>query len=276
MLEENEVRTMIDPNSRNDPKLQELMKVLIDWINDVLVGERIIVKDLAEDLYDGQVLQKLFEKLESEKLNVAEVTQSEIAQKQKLQTVLEKINETLKLPPRNIKWNVDSVHAKSLVAILHLLVALSQYFRAPIRLPDHVSIQVVVVQKREGILQSRQIQEEITGNTEALSGRHERDAFDTLFDHAPDKLNVVKKFADGVYLVLLMGLLEGYFVPLHSFFLTPDSFEQKVLNVSFAFELMQDGGLEKPKPRPEDIVNCDLKSTLRVLYNLFTKYRNVE
>lgn len=73
-----------------------------------------------------------------------------------------------------------------------------------------------------------------------------------------------------------MGLLEGYFVPLHSFFLTPDSFEQKVLNVSFAFELMQDGGLEKPKPRPEDIVNCDLKSTLRVLYNLFTKYRNVE
>ena len=35
---------------------------MIDWINDVLVGERIIVKDLAEDLYDGQVLQKLFGK----------------------------------------------------------------------------------------------------------------------------------------------------------------------------------------------------------------------
>nr|XP_019830810.1 PREDICTED: alpha-parvin-like [Bos indicus] len=154
MLEENEVRTMVDPNSRSDPKLQELMKVLIDWINDVLVGERIIVKDLAEDLYDGQVLQKLFEKLESEKLNVAEVTQSEIAQKQKLQTVLEKINETLKLPPRSIKWNVDTVHAKSLVAILHLLVALSQYFRAPIRLPDHVSIQVVVVQVSQKPLQT--------------------------------------------------------------------------------------------------------------------------
>uniref|UniRef100_M4AM29 Parvin, alpha a n=2 Tax=Xiphophorus TaxID=8082 RepID=M4AM29_XIPMA len=266
MLEENEVRTMVDPNSKNDCKLQELIKVLIDWINDVLVGERIIVKDLTEDLYDGQVLQKLFEKLEGEKLNVAEVTQSEIAQKQKLQTVLERINESLKLSTRNIRWNVDSVHAKSIVAILHLLVALSQHFRAPIRLPDHVSIQVVVVQKREGILQSRQIQEEIT----------ERDAFDTLFDHAPDKLNVVKKFADGVYLVLLMGLLEGYFVPLYNFFLTPENFDQKVHNVSFSFELMQDGGLERPKPRPEDIVNCDLKSTLRVLYNLFSRYRNVD
>uniref|UniRef100_A0A8C1JJ58 Calponin-homology (CH) domain-containing protein n=1 Tax=Cyprinus carpio TaxID=7962 RepID=A0A8C1JJ58_CYPCA len=247
MLEENEVRTMVDPNSKNDQKLQELMKVLIDWINDVLVGERIIVKDLAEDLYDGQVLQKLFEKLEGEKLNVAEVTQSEIAQKQKLQTVLERINDALKVSTRSIKWNVDSVHAKSIVAILHLLVELSQHFRAPIRLPDHVSIQVVVVQKREGILQSRQVMEKITGNTEALSGRHERDAFDTLFDHAPDKLNVVKK--------------------------TLITF---VHNVSFSFELMQDGGLERPKPRPEDIVNCDLKSTLRVLYNLFTRYRHVE
>uniref|UniRef100_A0A8C6SF48 Parvin, alpha a n=1 Tax=Neogobius melanostomus TaxID=47308 RepID=A0A8C6SF48_9GOBI len=293
------------PNSKNDRKLQELMKVLIDWINDVLVGERIIVKDLAEDLYDGQVLQKLFEKLEGEKLNVAEVTQSEIAQKQKLQTVLERINDSLKLSTRNIRWNVDSVHAKSIVAILHLLVALSQHFRAPIRLPDHVSIQVVVVQKREGILQSRQIQEEITGNTEGADNGYvihfftERDAFDTLFDHAPDKLNVVKKtlitfvnkhlnklnlevseldtqFADGVYLVLLMGLLEGYFVPLYNFFLTPENFDQKVHNVSLSFELMQDGGLERPKPRPEDIVNCDLKSTLRVLYNLFTRYRNVD
>uniref|UniRef100_A0A669BSA5 Parvin, alpha a n=1 Tax=Oreochromis niloticus TaxID=8128 RepID=A0A669BSA5_ORENI len=295
MLEENEVRTMVDPNSKNDRKLQELMKVLIDWINDVLVGERIIVKDLAEDLYDGQVLQKLFEKLEGEKLNVAEVTQSEIAQKQKLQTVLERINESLKLSTRNIRWNVDSVHAKSIVAILHLLVALSQHFRAPIRLPDHVSIQVVVVQVSECSFYP--IYLFIYGDLFLFST--ERDAFDTLFDHAPDKLSVVKKtlitfvnkhlnklnlevseldtqFADGVYLVLLMGLLEGYFVPLYNFFLTPENFDQKVHNVSFSFELMQDGGLERPKPRPEDIVNCDLKSTLRVLYNLFSRYRNVD
>lgn len=27
---------------------------------------------------------------------------------------------------------------------------------------------------------------------------------------------------------------------------------------------------------PTDVVNLDLKSTLRVLYNLFTKYKNVE
>ncbi|NXH44375.1 PARVB protein, partial [Dicaeum eximium] len=315
LAEENEERTMIDPNSKEDPKFKELIKVLIDWINDVLVEERIIVKQLEEDLYDGQVLQKLLEKLADRKLNVAEVTQSEIGQKQKLQTVLEAVHDLLRPHGWTIKWNVDSIHGKNLICILHLLVALAMHFRAPIRLPEHVSVQVVVVRKREGLLQTTHVSEELTTTTEkpashtcAVGGvliliffppKPERDAFDTLFDHAPDKLSVVKKslitfvnkhlnklnlevteletqFADGVYLVLLMGLLEDYFVPLHNFYLTPESFDQKVHNVSFAFELMQDGGLKKLKARPEDVVNLDLKSTLRVLYNLFTKYKNVE
>ncbi|NXR23790.1 PARVB protein, partial [Cinclus mexicanus] len=274
LLEENEERTMIDPNSKEDPKFKELIKVLIDWINDVLVEERIIVKQLEEDLYDGQVLQKLLEKLADRKLNVAEVTQSEIGQKQKLQTVLEAVHDLLRPHGWTIKWNVDSIHGKNLISILHLLVALAMHFRAPIRLPEHVSVQVVVVRKREGLLQTTHVSEELTTTTDFFPPKPERDAFDTLFDHAPDKLSVVKKslitfvnkhlnklnlevteletqFADGVYLVLLMGLLEDYFVPLHNFYLTPESFDQKVHNVSFAFELMQDGGLKKPKARPE-------------------------
>ncbi|XP_075066366.1 beta-parvin isoform X1 [Mixophyes fleayi] len=299
MLEENEERTMIDPTSKEDPKFKELVKVLIDWINEVLVEERIIVKNLEEDFYDGQVLQKLLEELGNRKLNVAEVTQSEIGQKQKLQTILDDIQEFLRPQGWAIRWNIDAIHGKNLVAILHLLVALAMHFRAPIRLPEHVCVQVVVVKKREGLLQTAHVTEELTTTTEMMMGKFERDAFDTLFDHAPDKLSVVKKslitfvnkhlnklnlevteletqFADGVYLVLLMGLLENYFIPLYNFYLTPESFDQKVHNISFAFELMQDGGLKKPKARPEDIVNLDLKSTLRVLYNLFTKYKNVE
>ncbi|XP_069048823.1 beta-parvin isoform X1 [Lepisosteus oculatus] len=299
LLEENAERTMLDPSSREDGKFKELMKVLIDWINNELEEERIIVKDLEEDVYDGQVLQKLFEKLSGRKLNVAEVTQSEIGQKQKLQTVLEAVNELLLPHGWAIEWSVDSVHAKNLVAIVYLLVALAMHFQAPIRLPEHVSVQVVIVKKREGMLQASHVTKELTTTTEMMMGRFERDAFDTLLDHAPDKLNVVKKslitfvnkhlnklnlevteletqFADGVYLVLLMGLLENYFVPLYNFFLTPENFDQKVHNVAFAFELMQDGGLKKPKARPEDVVNLNLKSTLRVLYNLFTNYKNVE
>lgn len=64
------------------------------------------------------------------------------------------------------------------------------------------------------------------------------------------------QFHDGVYLTLLMGLLEGFFVPLYSFHLTPQDFDQKVHNVTFAFELMQDVGLAKPKARPEGKICC--------------------
>lgn len=298
-LEENEERSMIEPRSFDDPKLRELIAVVIEWINDELADQRIIVKDLEEDLYDGQVLQKLLEKLTAEKLDVPEVTQSEEGQKQKLGIVLGAANRVLGHPRWSTqKWSVESVHSKNLVAILHLLVALARQFRAPVRLPENVAVAVVVVQKRDGSLSHRTVMEEITTTYDDLGMRCERDAFDTLFDHAPDKLQVVKKslvtfvnkhlnkvnlevtdldtqFHDGVYLTLLMGLLEGFFVPLYCFHLTPQDFEQKVHNVSFAFELMQDIGLAKPKARPEDIVNLDLKSTLRVLYNLFTKYKNM-
>ncbi|EPQ04235.1 Beta-parvin [Myotis brandtii] len=218
LLEENEERTMIDPTSKEDPKFKELVKVLIDWINDVLVEDRIIVKQLEEDLFDGQVLQKLLETLAGCKLNVAEVTQSEIGQKQKLQTVLEAVQELLRphgwalpwtvdetlagcklnvaevtqseigqkqklqtvleavqelLRPHGwaLPWTVDAIHGKNLVAILHLLVSLATHFRAPIRLPEHVSVQVVVVRKREGLLHSSHVTEELTTTTEQMMGR---------------------------------------------------------------------------------------------------------
>ncbi|KAI0218915.1 Beta-parvin [Lamellibrachia satsuma] len=301
-LGEFEERSMIEKSSKDDnKKLNELMKLLVDWINDELADQRIIVKDLEEDLFDGQILQKLIECLARLQVEMPEVTQSEIGQKQKLSAVLGVTNNILQLPAswNQHKWSVDSVHSKNLVAILHLLVALARHFRAPIRLPEHVTVSVIVVQKVDGQLQTRHVLEEITGTNEVISGTFERDAFDTLFDHAPDKLNVVKRslinfasrhlnkinlevtelesqFHDGVYFVLLVGLLEGYFVPLYSFHLTPTDFEQKVHNVNFAFQLMMDAGLPQPKARAEDIVNLDLKSTLRILYNLFTKYKGLE
>lgn len=142
----------------------------------------------------------LTEKLSGRKLNVAEVTQSEIGQKQKLQTVLEAVNELLRPHGWTIEWSVDcechtdakhhltgalpwifhctatlehgcsplgyisdvivvsdnilwftasAIHSKNLVAIVYLLVALAMHFQAPIRLPEHVSVQVVVVKARQ-------------------------------------------------------------------------------------------------------------------------------
>ncbi|XP_066250489.1 beta-parvin [Euwallacea similis] len=298
-LEENEERCIIEQNSLSDPKFVELCDVLIEWINDELASQRIIVQNLIEDLYDGQVLQKLLEKLTGDKLDVPEVTQNEEGQKQKLAVVLAHFNQVLGVQRLgHNKWNVESIHSKNIVAIIRLLVSLARHFRPPVRLTENVSVDMSVVKKKDGQLMYKKVKESLTTAYDDVGMRCERDAFDTLFDHAPDKLQIVKKslvtfinkhlnkmnfevteletqFHDGVYLVILMGLLEGFFVPHYAFHLTPQEFDQKVHNVSFAFELMQECGLHRPKARPEDVVNMDLKSTLRVLYNLFLKYKTI-
>ena len=50
-----------------------------------------------------------------------------------------------------------------------------------------------MLQKEDGQLSHRLVEEEMTSTYDDLGLRYERDAFDTLFDHAPDKLQVVKK-----------------------------------------------------------------------------------
>lgn len=160
---------------------------------------------------------------------------------------------------------------------------------------------MVVVQKKGGILLPNRIVEEITAPNEGedvQNGKPERDAFDALFDNAPEKLNVVKKslqvfvnkhlaklslevvdidsqFHDGVYLIFLLGLLEGFFVPLYQFYITPATKDQKLHNVTLAIDLMRDSGL-KFYAKPEDVVHKDLKSTLRILYCLFQKYKSLK
>lgn len=75
-----------------------------------------------------------------------EVTQSEEGQKQKLRIVLHTATRVLGPHGDYYKWSVQSIHSKNLVAILHLLVALARHYRAPVRLPENVIVNVVVVQ----------------------------------------------------------------------------------------------------------------------------------
>jgi len=180
------------------------------------------------------------------------------------------------------------------------------------------------------------VTEQLTASYDELGMRLEqRDAFDTLFDHAPDKVIIVKRslvnfvnrhlnrvniecfsgqtgtdldpqqFSDGLLLIFMMGMMEGYFVPLGNIFTTPSeptivedasvvntsgsketavqmdnyintSPVHKLHNVNVAFSLMEEAGINvRHKVRAEDIVNADLKSTLRVLYMIFTKYKHV-
>ncbi|CAG9532535.1 unnamed protein product [Cercopithifilaria johnstoni] len=299
MLEEGEEKRLLTMESRDDPRVQEVIQLLIRWLNYELAPQRIVVKHIQEDLYDGQIIQKLTEKLANIKIEVPEVSQSEEGQRQKLHKVIETVNRIIAQGQyEKAKWNADLIHNKDTVAIIQLLVAIAVYFRAPVRFPEYVNAQILVVQKKDNQLKSRYITEQLTTTQQELGVKGERDAFDTLFDYGPDKLAHVKssllafcnkhlnkinlevtdlenQFKDGVYLVLLMGLLEGYFVPLYSFDLQALTYEQKIHNVTFAYQLMYEADLQRPRARVQDIVNGDLKSTLRILHSLFTRYKHV-
>lgn len=83
---------------------------------------------------------------------------------------------------------------------------------------------------------------------------------------------------DGVYLLLLMGLLGGYFIPLHKYNLFPRTNEQKLANLELVLQLLQEvEGIESgPGTRAEDLLRRDLKATLRFLYTLHTRYKDAE
>ena len=89
-LEEGQQRFIVEKsNPIQEDKINELSEKLIDWINDVLADRRIIVKDIEQDIFDGQILAMLAETLSNTNLGkLTEVTQAYEVQKEKLrQTV---------------------------------------------------------------------------------------------------------------------------------------------------------------------------------------------
>ncbi|KAL5259441.1 hypothetical protein ACHWQZ_G009775 [Mnemiopsis leidyi] len=301
MDESGDYKRQVSNESLKDPQVQALSQQLKEWINDVLTDDHIVVKNLCEDLSDGQVLSALIEKLASAKIEHKEVAQSIASQKAKLTEVLNQINYHLQVADDGIKWNVDNIHNKYLISVLHLLVALARHYGIPRRLPSFVKIQVLQITK--ATQQTETITEQITGDEERehynfAARQQERDVFDTLFDSAPDKLNAVKgslmafankqlsqinrgcsnieeDFSNGVNLVVMMSLAEGYYVPMYSFSMEPTAYDHKLHNVTLALNLMQEAGIPRPKCTAESIVSKDLKSTLRVLYAIYSKYKHL-
>ncbi|CAH3015675.1 unnamed protein product, partial [Porites evermanni] len=89
-------------------------------------------------------------------------------------------------------------------------------------------------------------------------------------------------FHDGVYLIFLLGLLEGFFVPLYQYYITPANKDQKVCCTEDRLVNNQGNPLNFllfclfVSLFFADVVQKDLKSTLRILYSLFQKYKNMK
>jgi parvin len=66
------------------------------------------------------------------------------------------------------------------------------HFRAPIRFPTNVNVQVLIYTRNGKQVNKSIVTEQLTTRQTELAPKGERDAFDTLFDYGPDKLQHVK------------------------------------------------------------------------------------
>ncbi|XP_029993050.1 gamma-parvin [Sphaeramia orbicularis] len=296
-----EKRKLIQPTSLKDPKLEKLKEALVEWINRTLKTEHIVVQSLEEDLYDGLVLHHLLSRLAGVHLSVEEIALTATAQIHKLEVVLDELDKRLGLQDSSrIKWNVKLIHNKDLLATIHLLVAMVRCFQPELDLPPNVEIEVVVVEvNKNGIKSETQVEvltERSDAASDSLSDTEREDPIEQLLKLEAHKVNTVKKailhfvnqtmstmglqvadmdtqFADGVILLLLIGQLEGFFIPLYDFNLTPVNPSEMLQNVTLALDLLNDTGLQLSSVVPQDIVSQDVAATLKVLYALFKKHK---
>ncbi|KAG7454752.1 hypothetical protein MATL_G00263100 [Megalops atlanticus] len=297
-----EKRTIIQPTSLNDPNLEKLKEVLVSWINTSLKQEHIVVQSLEEDLYDGLVLHHLFSKFTGVHLPVEEIAVTTAAQLNKLGVILEALNKSLGVGDQaSRRWSVKLIHTKDLLATLYLLVAMVRCFQPDLALPSNVSVEVVLLEvNRSGIKSEKQIEhitEPSDSAEDSAKDSKKGDPIDELLKLDSQKIETVKQaimhfvnrnmsplglqvtdlekqFADGVILLLLIGQVEGYFVPLCEFQLTPTTHSEMIHNVTLALDLLNDRELQVSNVDPQDIVSQDVAATLKVLYALFKKHKS--
>nr|XP_015312561.1 PREDICTED: gamma-parvin isoform X1 [Macaca fascicularis] len=295
MLSQGGKKRYLPPTSRKDPKFEELQKVLMEWINTTLLPEHIVVRSLEEDMFDGLILHHLFQRLAALKLEAEDIALTATSQKHKLTVVLEAVNRSLQLEERQAKWSVETIFNKDLLSTLHLLVALAKRFQPNLSLPTNVQVEVITIESTKSGLKSEKSVEQLTEYS-TDKDQPPKDVFDELFKLAPEKVNAVKEaivnfvnqkldrlglsvqnldtqFADGVILLLLIGQLEGFFLHLKEFYLTPNSPAEmecvievlrgrqlrragtqpllKLHNVTLALELLKDEGLLSCPVSPE-------------------------
>uniref|UniRef100_A0A8C5TBB7 Parvin gamma n=1 Tax=Malurus cyaneus samueli TaxID=2593467 RepID=A0A8C5TBB7_9PASS len=233
---------------------QRYWRFLIEWINRTLKEEHIVVKSLEEDLYDGLVLHHL---LGSLKLDVDKIALTERKQRQKLTVIMEAVAKCLQLEESQLKWSVESILAKDLLSTLHLLVAIAKHFEPSLALPPNVQVETITIEVFR-ISVSVTVGQESFHKANVLRIREkgvcscERDicifcelhllisefvgldlALLQFVNQHVGKLglnvkDITSQFSDGVILLLLIGQLEGYFLNLWDFFLTPASTTEMV------------------------------------------------
>jgi len=299
-------------SSNEDAKVKKFKQLILSWVNSYLREDKVYARDLSEDFHDGQLLVTLVEKLVGDKItNLTVGVMSEKSKYGNLVAVARFLADKVGIIMD--EQMIDGILKKDFAATSRLLVELAHEFKCPYQLPSNVEVVIVHREKLvTGGVSSKTSRHMITGDETAFGnanadttpkeqyddGTSERDVFDDLFEPGSEaKLETVKKlllnfvnkhltkmgvtisnvtnqFHDGVYLIMLIGSLGNFFVPLYNYNMSPTNTEMKVQNVICAFKLMDTLEIKRRNWNPAEVVRQDLKTILRVIYTLFTSYKN--
>lgn len=65
------------------------------------------------------------------------------------------------------------------------------------------------------------------------------------------EIDDLENLDNGVFLILLMGILEDYYIPEYAFIPKPSSYEEKLTNCKFLFELIDEACNQEKNCHPE-------------------------
>ncbi|CAF3395581.1 unnamed protein product [Rotaria sp. Silwood1] len=162
LLDEGDERSMLEPNSYNNPNFKQTINVLFNWLNTSLSKESIIIRSFEDDLYDGYILGKLIEYYQPNiRLLHHDIPLSEESKKKTLERVLNYLETCFNQQNQPIKWTLEQIYNRDFIAILHLLLSVMKFFNIKSRydLPKNLLLKVIVVKKTNGLLQTRIINE---------------------------------------------------------------------------------------------------------------------
>lgn len=308
--------SFLHSSSNNDPKVKRLIKNLTVWINSYTSTEKVIVRDIGEDLYDGIILINLLKHLTGQEIKYNNLAQSDKSKRENLGYLFKFLKNELNMEPDENKWTLDSIFSKDIAAILKLVVELAYRFNCPNEIPSNITIAVVHRVSINNTITNKTMSHVITedrvhlgavgseGAVKLLADEKDvqqtHDAIDDLFDlNDPERIQLVQEkliqfinkhlrginiqvtdlalqLHDGVYIILLMGCLGGFYVPMNQYHLTPINDDMKVRNAEVCIELLEKLGLARDGIYPREIVTKNLKAIIRILYVLYSAFRPPE
>ncbi|CAG0882177.1 unnamed protein product [Cyprideis torosa] len=285
-MEEGEYRFEVEQRSYENPSFRDLCRRIVSWVNDeILESRRVQVRQLEEDLVDGQVLKFLLERLTNKRFDEIPdvVPPSKEHQREILNKVVSRVNEALELPTSATPWTAQSIFERDTSDILKLLIALCRKFRPQVRLPPGVEVRVEQWQKHgDGIVKLGSRTEVLTEKRQfrrQFTTTKKHQLMDFARNHLTSKLNreltgnFRDDFGDGTNFILLLGLLGGYFVPLHQFSFSPNSVEKIGKNFELVLHLMSDAEIgDDPSLDAQELAHGEEEGILRVLDLIHQKY----